>query len=189
MFLFPPNSLRNAPSLCCCRLPIINVGNSQEGANRNQVAWNNIPFYSWYIMVKIGAVLNFQTLRLSQHSISSTNATSPVHRKAIKFWLQGWRVFGINHQRQLVIVAHELYLICLLFKEACSSWSQWYSFWNSNIPTSLSVLKQIYWENTNGQNDDDEVKKTTLGSHSVSVNCCNILTYFYITNNKVMRSP
>ena len=63
-----------------------------------------------------------------------------------------------------------------------SFWSQWYPFWNSDIPTSQSALKQSYTEKTNGQNNDDKVKKPTLGSYSV--NYCKILVYFCITHNK-----
>ena len=39
------------------------------------------------------------------------------------------------------------------------------------------MLKQRYTEETNGQNND-KVMKPTLGSHSFSVNYCNILVYF-----------
>ena len=46
------------------------------------------------------------------------------------------------------------------------------------------MLKQSYTEDTNGQNNDDKAKKPTLGSHSISVNYCNILVYFRITHNK-----
>ena len=55
---------------------------------------------------------------------------------------------------------------------------------NSDIPTSQSVLKQSYTEDTNGQNNDDKTKKPTFGSHSIFVNYCNILAYFCITHNK-----
>ena len=72
----------------------------------------------------------------------------------------------------------------LLLSESLSSRSQWYPFWNSDIPTSQSALKQSYTEDTNGQNNDDKAKKPTLGSHSISVNYCNILVYFRVTNNK-----
>ena len=47
------------------------------------------------------------------------------------------------------------------------------------------MLKQSYTEKTNGQNNDDKAKKPTLGSHSISVNYCNILAYFHVTNNKI----
>ena len=69
----------------------------------------------------------------------------------------------------------------LLLSESLSSRSQWYPFWNSDIPTSQSALKQNYTEDTNGQ---DKAKKPTLGSHSISVNYCNIFAYFRITHNK-----
>ena len=108
-----------------------------------------------------------------------TTLTPPVCRKAIRSWFQGWRVFCIKCQRQLVIVAY----FCLLFAETHSSRSQWYLFWNSDISTSQSALKQSYTEKTNGQNNDDKVKKPTLSSYSISVNYCNIL-YFSVTNNK-----
>ena len=72
----------------------------------------------------------------------------------------------------------------LLLSESLSSGSQWYPFWNSDIPTSQSALKQSYTEDTNGQNNDDKIKKPTLGSHSISVNYCNILAYFHIMHNK-----
>ena len=72
----------------------------------------------------------------------------------------------------------------LLLSESLSSRSQWYPFWNSDIPTSQSALKQSYTEDTNGQNNDDKINKPTLGSHSIFVNYCNILAYFRITRNK-----
>ena len=76
----------------------------------------------------------------------------------------------------------ELYFRFLL-SESPSSQSQWYPFWNLDISTSQSVLKQSYTEETNGQNNDDKVKKPTLSSHSISMNYC-ILAYFCVTNNK-----
>ena len=42
---------------------------------------------------------------------------------------------------------------------------------------------QSYTEKINDQNNDDKAKKPTLGSHSISVNYCNIV-YFRVTNNK-----
>ena len=71
-----------------------------------------------------------------------------------------------------------------LLSESLSSRSQWYPFWNSDMPTSQSTLKQSYTEDANGQNNDDKAKKHTLGSHLISVNYCNILAYFRITHNK-----
>ena len=65
-----------------------------------------------------------------------------------------------------------------------AKWSQWYLFWNSDIPTSQSALKQSYTEETNCQKNDDKIKKPTLGSHSISLNYCNILAYFRITHNR-----
>ena len=73
---------------------------------------------------------------------------------------------------------------CLLLSESVCSRCQWYPFWNSDIATSQSALKQSYTEDTNGQNNNDKAKKPTLGSHSISVNYCNILAYFRITHNK-----
>ena len=72
----------------------------------------------------------------------------------------------------------------LLLSESVRSWPQWYPFWNSDIPTSQSALKQSYTEDTNSQNNNNKAKKPTLGSHSISVNYCNILAYFRITHNK-----
>ena len=72
----------------------------------------------------------------------------------------------------------------LLLSKSLSSRSQWYPFWNSNIPTSQSALKESYTEDANGQNNNDKAKKPTLGSHSISLNYCNILAYFRITHNK-----
>ena len=51
-----------------------------------------------------------------------------------------------------------------------------------------SVLKQSYTEKTNGQNNDDKGMKPTLGSHSISINYCNILMYFRVTNN-IFKAP
>ena len=76
----------------------------------------------------------------------------------------------------------ELYFL-LLLSESPSSRPQWYPFWNSDIPTSQSVLKQSYTEETNRQNNNDKAKKPTLDSHSISVNYCNILAYFHVTHN------
>ena len=39
--------------------------------------------------------------------------------------------------------------------------------------------------NTNGQNNNNKVKKPTLSSHPVSVNYSNILVDFCVTNNEV----
>ena len=72
----------------------------------------------------------------------------------------------------------------LLLSESLSSQSHWYPFWNSDIPTLQSALKQSYTEDTNCENNDDKTKKPTLGSLSISVNYCNILAYFHITHNK-----
>ena len=59
-------------------------------------------------------------------------------------------------------------------------------FQNSDIPTSQSVLKQTYTEDSSGQNNDDKVKKPIFGSHAITiVNYCNIFTFFHVTNNKV----
>jgi len=55
----------------------------------------------------------------------------------------------------------ELYFHPLL-SESLSSRSQWYPFWNSDIPTSQSVLKQSYTEET--------VRITTkLSLHSAAI--------------------
>ena len=54
-----------------------------------------------------------------------------------------------------------------------------------DIPTSQSAVKQSHAEKTNGQNNVDKAKKPTLGSHSISINYCNIFAYFRITNIKV----
>ena len=45
-------------------------------------------------------------------------------------------------------------------------------------------LKKSYTEKTNGQNNDNKATKPTHGSHSISVNYCNILAYFRVTDNK-----
>ena len=89
----------------------------------------------------------------------------------------------IGHRRSKWL---ELYFR-LLLSESLSSQSHWYPFWNSDIPTSQSVLKQSYTEDTNGQNNDDKTKKPILSSHSISVNYCNIPAYFHITHNKFNR--
>ena len=88
----------------------------------------------------------------------------------------------------------ELYF-CLLLAERRSSRSQRCTFWNSDIPSSQPPLKQSYTEKTNGQNNDNKATKPTHGSHSISVNYCNILAYFRVTDNKfkpalsVLRLP
>ena len=94
-------------------------------------------------------------------------------------------MFRINRQRQSVI----------------RTWNDltFTSVFCSQKPTALTLsdisseiwtyllhnLKQSYTEKTNSQNNDDKVKTLTLGSHSVSVNYCNILVYFCVMNNKV----
>jgi len=50
------------------------------------------------------------------------------------------KTIGHRHSKWL-----ELYF-CLLLSESLSSWSQWYPFWNSDIPSSQSALKQSYTE-------------------------------------------
>ena len=86
----------------------------------------------------------------------------------------------IGHRRSKWL---ELYFR-LPLSESLSSQSHWYPFWNSDIPTSQSALKQSYSEETNGENNDDKARKPTLGSHSISVNQCNIFAYFRVMNNK-----
>ena len=48
----------------------------------------------------------------------------------------------------------------------------------------LDSAKKSYTEETNGQNNDDKAKEPTLSSLLISVNYCNILTYFCVTHNK-----
>ena len=48
---------------------------------------------------------------------------------------------------------------------------------------TISAKTKLY-RKANGQNNDDKVKKPTLGGNSISVNYCNILAYFCVTNNK-----
>ena len=52
---------------------------------------------------------------------------------------------------------------------------------------TISAKTKLY-KNANGQNNDDKAKKPTLGSHSISINYCNILAYFCITHNKCKAS-
>ena len=47
-----------------------------------------------------------------------------------------------------------------------------------------SAKTKLYRKDYNGQNNDDKAKKPTLGSHSISINYCNILAYFRVMNNK-----
>ena len=61
----------------------------------------------------------------------------------------------IDHRRLKWL---ELYF-CLLLSETHSSQSRWYPFWNSDAPTSQSLLKQSYTEETNSQNNNDKAKK------------------------------
>ena len=98
------------------------------------------------------------------------------------------RLASVPHKQPKTIGHHrskwlQLYFR-LLLSESLSSRSQWYLFWNLDIPTSQSALKQSYKEDTNGQNNDDKIKKPILGSHSISVNYFNLLVYFRITHNK-----
>ena len=55
----------------------------------------------------------------------------------------------------------ELYF-CFLLSELPSSQSQWYPFWNSDIPISQSVLKKIS-EETNSEKYDDKVRMCKFG--------------------------
>ena len=131
--------------------------------------------------VKIGGysgVFYFQILRLSQRSINSTSTT----------WFDNFnpsctqkrhhivvpRLAGVPHKPQKTIGHRrskwlELYFR-LLLSASLSSRSQWYPFWNLDIPTSQSALKRSYSEETNSENNDDKARKPTLGSHSISVN-------------------
>ena len=99
------------------------------------------------------------------------------------------RLASIPHKLPKTIGHHRLKWLeryfCVLFSETRSSQSQWYSFWNSDIPTSQSALKQSYREKTNDQNNDYKAKKPTLSSHSIFINYCNIIAYFRVTKYKV----
>ena len=91
-------------------------------------------------------------------------------------------MFRINCQRRSVIVTRNDFSSSALRITQLSV--SVISVLNSDIPTSQSALQQSYTKDTNGQNNDDKAKKPTLGSHSISVNYCNILVYFRITHNK-----
>ena len=120
-----------------------------------------------------------------------TTSTPPVHRKAIRSWSQGWRVFRINRQRRSVIVARNDLSFTSVFcsqKHAALGLSDIPSEIRTYLHTSQSALKQSYTEKTNSQNNDDKAKKPTHGSHSISVNYCNILAYFRVTNYKFKRA-
>ena len=100
------------------------------------------------------------------------------------------RLMSVSHKLPKTIGHHRSkwleHYFCLLFSETRSSQSQWYPFWNSDIPTSQSALKQSYREKTNGQNNDDKAKKPTLGSHSIFGNYCIIIAlYFRVMKKKV----
>ena len=94
----------------------------------------------------------------------------------------------INCQRRLVIVTQNDLSFPSVFcsqKHTALGLSDIPSEIHTQLPISQSALKQSYTKKTNGQNYDDKAKKPTLSSHSLSVNYCNILTHFLVTNNKV----
>ena len=114
--------------------------------------------------------------RFSQHSINGTNVIwlwqlQILVPRLVSVPHKLPKTIGHRHSKQL-----ELYF-CPLLSETCSSRSQWCPFRNSDIPTSQPALKQSYTEKTNGQNNNDKTKKP---SHSISVNYCNIFTYFRV---------
>ena len=89
-------------------------------------------------------------------------------------WHEILRLFHINHQSQVVhclLKSLECYF-CLLLSETRSSWSQWLSLLNSDVPNSQPVQKHT--EKASGHNNS----KPTLGSH---VKCWNI---FCVRENK-----
>ena len=78
------------------------------------------------------------------------------------------RLVSVPHKHTKTVAHHrskwlELYF-CLLLSESHSSQSQWYLFWNSDIPTSQSALKQSYSETTGGQNSIDKANKLHLAA-------------------------
>ena len=134
--------------------------------------------------------LNFQTFILSTALTApmppgdnnfNSSCTQKIHKilfpRLVSFLHKPPKAVG--HQRSK---RFEFYF-CLLLSETCSSWSQSYPFWSTDIPTSQSALKQSFTEKTNGQDNDDKIKKFTLGNHLVFGS---ILLYFHVTNNKVM---
>ena len=96
----------------------------------------------------------------------------------------------INCQRQSVIITQNDLSFPSVFcsqKHTALGLSDIPSEIHTQLPISQSALKQSqsYTKKTNGQNYDDKAKKPALSSHSLSVNYCNILTHFLVTNNKV----
>ena len=110
-------------------------------------------------------------------------------RIAIRSWSQGWRVFHINRQRRLAIAAqnaqNDLSFTSVLCLQKLTALVSVIPLLKFRIPTSQLALNQSYAEKTNVQNNNDEAKKSTFGSHSISVNYCNIIAYCQVTNNKV----
>ena len=113
-------------------------------------------------------------------------STLPVHRIAIRSCSQGWRVFHTNRQRRLVIAAqNDLSFTSVLCMQKLAALVSVIPLLKFRIPTSQSALNQSCAEKTNVQNNNDEAKKSTFGSHSISVNYCNTIAYCRVTNNKV----
>ena len=140
-------------------------------------------------MCKTGVYSGGLSSTISQRSITSTNATW--------FWQLQPFLYTKNHHILVPRLVSVLHKLPKMIGHHRSKWLELYfrllllespsyrsPFWNSDIPTSQSVWKQSYTEGTNGQNNDDKVKKPTRGSHSISVNYCNIFAYFHITHNK-----
>ena len=120
----------------------------------------------------------------AQMPSSYDNVNFSCTQKSYQILFPRFAGFPHNHQkRSITIVQNDLSFTSVF----CSQITLLLVFQNLDIPTSQSALKQSYTEETNGQNNDDKVKKLILGSHSVSANYCNIL-YFRIMNNK-LRSP
>ena len=136
----------------------------------------------------IGWSLTFKRYGFLSTALTAQMPTStPVHRIAITSWFQGWQVFLINHQRRSVNVAQND--LSFTLSSACRNMQllvSVISLLKFGHTYFITALKQSNTENTNGQNNNDKVKKPTLGSHSVFVNyCMHIFVYFCITNNKV----
>ena len=91
-------------------------------------------------------------------------------------------VFRINCQRWSVIIAQNDFSFTSVFCSQNHS-ALSLSYIHSEIQTYL-LHNQHYTEDTNGQNNDDKIKKPTLGSHSISINYCNNLEYFRITHKR-----
>ena len=110
------------------------------------------------------------TYKLHTHQLwhKNTNATWIWQHQLLLYMVKPYKILvsrlvSVLHKHTKTVAHHrskwlELYF-CLLLSESHSSQSQWYPFWNWDIATSQSALKQSYSETTGGQNSIDEASK------------------------------